>query len=358
MHKSINNFCKKFYTIKHYKYRTFFLLFIYVIGFSASFGYAAPATANISPRTFPSLPLAYRENRYKEIQTAFDERSKLYLQGRQFHSWKANKSDQEIAQEYADLESWRHHAWYSNSGEKMLISRPDFMVAQDLLEKGYYKRPHLLAFQYNQTDGSYNSSTIILNGQRFLAMEAPSTAKLTQNFFNLLQNHQVSQLVRLTPASENGVQKSIAYWQNRVKKDPKTGKQILQVPFAGSRQNYEISYYSIDNWLDHRGIDPKILLKTIQEVRKNYDPNVGLLACHCSGGVGRTGTFLAGFILLQDIDKQIALGATPETLDISIEKVVLQLSLQRIHMVARAEQYQTLYRLVDLYVQSLNKNKT
>jgi protein tyrosine phosphatase len=316
------------------------------------FYHTAIASEDHAPRTFPSLPSVYRENRIKQIQEAFEERSKRYLQGRQLHAYKAKKPDAEILAEFRQIKEWRNHSWFSESTHGALVSRPDFIVAQDLLEKGYYKRPHLLAFQYNQTDGSYNSSTIVLNGQRFLALEAPATEKLTQLFFNLLQNHQVTQLVRLTPAEEGGTIKSRNYWKNRTHKDPKTGAEYLDVPFAGSRKTNAIRYYAIDHWRDHQGFDAKQLLAFIQKVRKDYDPNSGLLACHCSGGVGRTGTFLAGFLLLQEIDRQLAAGLAKEALDISIEKVVLQLSLQRFYMVAKEDQYLTLYRLVDLYLQT------
>lgn len=330
----------------------------------ASF-YATFANANIdnnkigkAPRTFPSLPTSYKKDRYKEIETAFEDRSRLFLQGWQFHSWTKNRPDNEIIEEFKSLNEWRNHTWYSESTGEALISRPDFMIAQDLLEKGYFKRPHLIAFDYNKTDNSYNSSTIVLNGQRFLALEAPTTDKLMQNFFNLLQNFQVTQLVRLTPANEKDVPKSLPYWTSRVSKGENANELILNAPFLGSRQTYPIRYYVIEQWLDNKGIDPKLLMSTLQAVRKNYDSNSGLLACHCSGGVGRTGTFLAGFLLMQEIDRQIAAGTPISSIDVSIEKIVLQLSLQRVHMVSRPAQYITLYRLVDLYIQELEKSSS
>lgn len=322
-----------------------------LLGFSSS----AAAMLSQTVRSFPSLPTQYRDNKFNEVRDAFEERAKLFLQGRQFHNWKPNRQSQEITEEFKHLDEWRYHTWYSEASNTVLISRPDFMIAQDLLEKGYYKRPHLIAFQYNQADSNYNSSIIVLNGQRFLAMEAPTNQKLTSNFFKLLQNFQVTQLVRLTQASENGIHKSIPYWLNRIKKEVKTGEFFLNAPFAGSHNTFPIRYYATDRWQDNRGIDSKTLLDLIQDVRKQYDPNKGLMACHCSAGVGRTGTFLAGFILLQEIDRQIAAGVSPDALDISIEKVVLQLSLQRFHMVSRPAQYVSLYRLVDLYIAGLKK---
>ncbi len=310
---------------------------------------------------FPSLPTVYRETRYAEIQKGIKDRTKFFLKGRRFKNWQANRPKHEILEEFQDIKIWRENAWYSDINHKTLISRPDFMLAQDLLDKGYFRGTHVIAFDYNKTDGSYNSSTIMMNGQRFLALEAPSV-NLTPNFFRLLQNHRVTQLVRLTPERENAQVKCYPYWKNNLSVDMKTNKVYLNLPNkkATAKNNtyekYDMRYYAIENWLDHHGINPKILLDLILKVREDYDPKNGLLACHCHGGVGRTGTFIAGFLLLQEIDKKLAKGTAIKDLEISIEKMVMELSLQRFHMVAKPEQYVTLYRLVDLYIQNLAKN--
>lgn len=301
-------------------------------------------------KTFPSLPTFYRENKFREIQTAFEIRSNLFLKGRHFQNWKPNKSQKDIFAEFKQIEEWRNHTWYSESTGEILISRPDFMVAQALLEKDYYRRPNLIAFNYNHLDNSYNASSIVLNGQRFLALESPRHKNLSA-FFKLLQNYQVTQLIRLGSAEEPGYEPSVAYWINRLK--IQKGSQIIQLPLAGTQKTLPIQYYTSENWLENEALDPKALLKLILSVRKNYDPQKGLLACHCTTGSARTGTFIAGFILLQEIDKQIAAGISIENLDISVEKVVLQLSLQRLQMVAKPAQYLSLYRLVDQYVASL-----
>lgn len=316
------------------------------------FSVTAHATLTEAVRTFPSLPLQLREAKFLEIQEAFEERSNLFLKGKHFHPWTLKKSKEEIIEEFKHIREWRNQTWYSDHHGETLISRPDFMVSQELLNNNLYRRPHLIAFQYNQSDNSYNSSTIVLNGYRFLAMEAP-TAKSKNAFFKLLQNHRVSQLIRLTAAAEDGVEKSYPYWNNQVKIDAKNQKTFIQLPLAGSRKTFSLPYYEIDSWADHCGIEPKPFIKLINAVRKDVSLNHGLIACHCTGGVGRTGTFIAGLLLIQEIDRQIASGIKKEAVDVSVEKVVMQLSLQRLYMVAKAEQYLSLYRLVDAYIQNL-----
>ena len=261
--------------------------------------------------------------------------------------------DKDHLAEFDQLNDWRFHTWYVDPNAKTLISRVDFIVAQDLLEKGLFRKPSYLAFQYNQTDSTYNSSTIVLNNFRFLALEAP-TAKTLRNFYLLLLNHRVTQLVRLTAATENGIERSTPYWLDKTKGDPTTGNAFLNVPQVASTNPYPVRYYATDNWFDNQSIAPSQLLKLILNVKKHYDPN-GLIACHSSNGTGRAGTFLAGFLLISEIDRQIATGTAPSAVDISIERVVMQLSLQRPYMVRKAEQYVTLYRLVDLYISQMKK---
>jgi hypothetical protein len=329
------------------------IIFLFSLGFSSIV--CAKTTDYI--RTFPSLPALYKENKFKEIEDGFIERINLFLKGKQFHPWTANRPVKEIEEEFSNIKQWRNHTWYSDTTGQIITSRSDFMVAQDLLARGYYRRPHLVAFDYNHTDGSYNSSTVVMNGNRFFALEAP-TAKTLDNFFKLIQNYQVNQIVRLTPANEKGVAKSHPYWVGKVKINPKTKEQYLNLPINGSRKTLPVKYYSVENWFDHQGVDPKILLSLIDKVKKDYDPNTGIIACHCSGGVGRTGTFIAGFLLVQEIDRQIASGRSLDSLDLSIEKVVMQLALQRVHMVAKPSQYSTLYKLVDLYVNTLKQENS
>lgn len=303
------------------------------------------------PLSLPALPPQYVETRLQQMQQAFEQRSVLFLKGRHFQTWRMNKPRADILKEFDQLNDWRFYTWYINPNAKSLVARTDFMIAQDLLEKGLYRKPALIAFQYNQTDATYNSSTILLNGFKFLVLEAPSARNL-KNFFTLLQNHRVTQLIRLTPSEENGREKSYPYWNENRIAHTKANRMYLHVPQPYNPNPYRVGYYVIDSWHDSHGIHPKKLLTLIQAVRKDSDPN-GLIACHSAYGGGRAGTFLAGFLLLNDIDRQINAGISKNALNISIEKIVMQLSLQRPYLVSTAEQYISLHRLVDWYLKNL-----
>lgn len=313
----------------------------------------APATALIlePALSLPTLPQQYLENRFQTIQQAFEQRVALFLKGRPFQRWEMNKPRKNILIEFDQLNEWRFRAWYVDPTAKTLIARMDFMVAQELLEKGLYKKPALLAFDYNQTDGNYNASTVLLNGFKFLALESP-TARTVKHFLLLLQNHRVAQLVRLAGTPENESTPETPYWMNRLKLNPRDNETFLNIPQPYNPSSYTLRYYATDTWPENQGIAASELLKLISKVRKNADPNE-LIACHSTYGNGRTGTFIAGFLLLNEVDRQINLGTSKNALDISIEKVVMQLSLQRPYLVRKADQYITLYRLLDLYVKNL-----
>ncbi|MEI6531490.1 MAG: protein-tyrosine phosphatase family protein, partial [Chlamydiota bacterium] len=82
----------------------------------------------------------------------------------------------------------------------------------------------------------------------------------------------------------------------------------------------------------------------VLKVRKAVREKDGLLAIHCSSGVGRTGTFMAALAIVDAIDKREPF---------SIEELVCRLSLQRFHSVGKPSQYITLHRLAEEYVISL-----
>src|ERR1700722_97080 len=91
--------------------------------------------------SLPTLPQQYLETRFQTIQQSFEQRAMLFLKGRPFQPWRANKPRKDILTEFNQLNEWRFYTWYVDPKAKTLISRADFMVAQDLLQKDLYRKP-------------------------------------------------------------------------------------------------------------------------------------------------------------------------------------------------------------------------
>ena len=155
----------------------------------------------------------------------------------------------------------------------------------------------------------------------------------------MLRKYGVTHLVRLTSAKEGDEEKCYPYWEGN------------SASFLS-----KLEYVWTDSWEDHKSYSAEDLLDLILRTRKNYNPSSSIVAAHCHSGVSRTGALMAGFIALHEVDQQLASGKKIEDLEVSIEKIVTELSLQRIHLVGkRGGNYLTLYKVVDLYVKGLQE---
>ena len=207
--------------------------------------------------------------------------------------------------------------------------------------------PFIRTFAYNLVSPRYNASLVSIHGLRFLAMEAPNEKNLT-DFFQVINECAVTDLVRLTPIYEEKRKRAccIPYWEGRTDIHPKTGRPTLHIS-----DDREIHYFPTDSWENHMGEDPTRVLALVKAVMSSSAAEDKMIAVHCRAGVGRTGTFIAAYALIHDIDQQLARGRAPENIEISIEKVVWELSLQRPFLVAHLAQYKILYELVSLYLE-------
>lgn len=209
--------------------------------------------------------------------------------------------------------------------------------------------PSLVTFAYNLASPRFNATIVSIQGLRFLAMEAP-TERNVSDFFQVLDDYGVTDLVRLTPIYEEKRQRDCCfpYWEGREDIHPITGRSTLHIT-----EDREIHYFPIDSWVNHKGEDPKRLLALVNAVRNASNPEDKMIAVHCHMGVGRTGTFIAAYALIHAIDNQLIRGRAPQNIEISVEKVVWELSLQRPFLVTHHAQYKTLYELVSLYLQKM-----
>ena len=72
---------------------------------------------------------------------------------------------------------------------------------------------------------------------------------------------------------------------------------------------------------------------------------------HCSAGVGRTGTFLSIYNLLDEIEKK----KNNQIIQFAIFNVVRKLKEMRMYLVQNDLQYYFVYLFIDIYLQNLFK---
>lgn len=299
----------------------------------------------------PALSKKSIEEKFVAAERGFAKRWHTFAKNKKFANFARQFNDEQILEDFDQVIATRNAVYYDNPGQQPLFATQDYERAQELLSGGFNKAPHLIAFAYNFSHPSYNSSNITLNGYKFLALEGPQKPEHVPHFKRLLINYDVKKLVRLTGDVENGVFKSENYWNNNV--THQDGKQFLTftLPEEEKNQPYSFAYYTIDDWADNTGTNHQRLLDFVQQVRKDYQPG-DIIAVHCSAGVGRTGTFIAAFLLLDEVDKQLQKGVNPEKLKLSIEETVYKITLQRAYLVGEKAQYLTLHKLVQEYLES------
>lgn len=325
----------------HKKYYTISLIIILASCASIVQGYPMPALSKKSI-----------EDKFITAEQGFAKRWRVFAKNKKFAAYPRQFTDEQILAEFDNIIATRNAVYYENPGEQPLFSTQSFERAQELLAGGFYKAPHLIAFSYNYSHPSYNSSNITLNGYRFLALEGPQKPEHIGHFKRLLINYDVKKVVRLTRDVEGGVFKSENYWNEDVTQND--GQQLLTYTLSEEekRKPYTFTYYAIDDWADNTGINHKKLLEFVQQVRHDYHPS-DLIAVHCSAGVGRTGTFIAAFLILNEIDKQSKNGVHVDKLNISIEEIVYKITLQRAYLVGEKAQYLTLHKLVQEYLTTI-----
>ncbi|XP_076346483.1 tyrosine-protein phosphatase 69D-like isoform X2 [Tachypleus tridentatus] len=159
------------------------------------------------------------------------------------------------------------------------------------------------------------------NRKIFICAQGPLDRTVT-DFWKMIWEHKVTVVVMLTGVEEHGKIKCAQYWNEDEPKEIEnlfvvnviTIKKysdyiVRRLHIQYSKDDYpeerEVLHFHFVMWKDFLAPEqPSWLLRFIKRVNEHYVSDRGPLLVHCSAGVGRTGTFVAIDMLLQQLDEE------------------------------------------------------
>uniref|UniRef100_A0A1X7TUJ2 protein-tyrosine-phosphatase n=1 Tax=Amphimedon queenslandica TaxID=400682 RepID=A0A1X7TUJ2_AMPQE len=180
---------------------------------------------------------------------------------------------------------------------------------------------------------------------KYIATQGPVTKTLV-DFWRLIWQERPPVIVMVTNLKEDTTIKCHQYWPEHGSTSygpfriELTKEQVLtdytirkmQLTLLGSDQPpLMITQYHFTSWPDH-GV-PEYATSILQfhrRIKNEYKPTKGPMLVHCSAGVGRTGTFMAIDMGLQQAEKEGG---------IDIISIINKMRQQRMKMVQTADQY-------------------
>lgn len=207
--------------------------------------------------------------------------------------------------------------------------------------------------------------------KKFIVSQGP-TEKTASQFWHMCYDECKSDyivIVMLTPLKENGVEKCFPYWTNganysskkfgrdltlRHTKVSKIGESIVLTEMTLADKTVYHVHYS--DWKDFDRPQSFVSIHSLSQIVNKLVGHDGLMVVHCSAGVGRSGTFLAVYYMLNYCRHLLVeCGSNDEhnpfkTPDGApkpdlIYDLVLQLRAQRMLMVQSQAQYLFLYMI-------------
>ena len=223
---------------------------------------------------------------------------------------------------------------------------------------------------------SSNSSDLSLfSNINFLATQGPLQKTGDQHWQAIYEN-KVDIIIMLTKVIEGTKEKCKEYWPSSGALPIRSGRfevsnndeeklrdgvirrdfLVMDCESQALNCEKEVIQFQYLDWPD-LGVpeDSDFLIKVVNDIReiiledKSRKDKFTILV-HCSAGVGRTGTFLALYKLMEEVDEILKTkGSSTEAQTINIFNVVLSLRSKRVEMVQTWGQYKYLYGSVVRY---------
>jgi len=194
----------------------------------------------------------------------------------------------------------------------------------------------------------------------YIASQGPLPSTM-DDFWRMTWEQNSRIIVMVTQCTERGRVKCHQYWPS---KSTRYGDilvtRIAEYDFPEwiereflleyEHETRHLKHFQYKAWPDH-GV-PKstsAMLKFIQTIKALQKPEDGPLVCHCSAGVGRTGTYLCIDILMNKLQVES---------NVDVYGVVCMMRTQRCFMVQTEEQYIFIHRVVLDYLEQREQYST
>lgn len=234
---------------------------------------------------------------------------------------------------------------------------------------------HYTPFDFNciadeNGDQYINASCLIYRENQHIAAQGPFE-DINENFLRMIFASGANTIITLTEAVEGGDEKCFPYWEMPEKEVGNIRLKLLEKgdEVVDSIDNQTISVRKFElyqgeekrtitqfhyrNWPDQDAPITAIIEK-FMELTLNHKVE-GPLISHCSKGLGRTGTFIALYVLLQEIMEQVNRGIDVDDIEINLYETLFKLRLQRLGLVQTPEQVQAIIDVIGCFY---NKLKT
>ena len=203
----------------------------------------------------------------------------------------------------------------------------------------------------------------------FIATQGPLENTI-EDFLSMCITYDVEFIIMLCNLEEKDKEKCAKYWDRKftnyeVSKRQETkvlteGILLRKLIIKNGKENLEkkIDQIQLLCWDDHKGLDNEYFEEIITiieaiDIYKKKNQNSPIVV-HCSGGVGRTGTFICLYNIYKELIEQLK---NKNVIDIkfSIMNLVRKIKEMRMHSVENQSQYASLYNFANYLLLKYNK---
>jgi len=203
----------------------------------------------------------------------------------------------------------------------------------------------------------------------FISTQGPLENTI-EDFLSMCITYDVEFIIMLCNLEEKDKEKCAKYWDRKftnyeVSKRQETkvlteGILLRKLIIKNGKENLEkkIDQIQLLCWDDHKGLDNEYFEEIITiieaiDIYKKKNQNSPIVV-HCSGGVGRTGTFICLYNIFKELLEQLK---NKNVIDIkfSIMNLVRKIKEMRMHSVENQAQYASLYNFANYLLLKYNK---